>query len=122
MILRQKTGEQHAVPVLVSKFLRKLVDLLATVGMAPITSLFPPGLKLLAKRSISQGKVAKGFGGIDGPPLERGTRGGFGQIASLDDHAFQSSTKIRGKRGHCGGHRSETAEQDSLSRHAGRSH
>src|SRR5271157_4496223 len=102
-------------PVLVGKLLGKLIDLPAVVGVAPITGLFPPGSKPLAELSVSQGKVAERLGGIDGPPLERGTRGGFGQVASLDDHAFQSSTKIRGKRGHCGGHRSETAEQDSLS-------
>ena len=60
-------------PVLVGKFLGKLVDLLAIVGMAPITGLDPPGSKLLAKRFFNQGKVAKRFVGIDGPPLERGT-------------------------------------------------
>jgi hypothetical protein len=91
VILRQKTGEQHAVPVLVGKFLGKLVYLLATVSMAPITGLHPPGSKLLAKHFVNQGKVAKRFVGIDGPPLERGTRDRFRQITGVDDRVFQLS-------------------------------
>ena len=70
VILGQEAGEQHPVPVLVGKFLGELVDLLAIVGIAPITGLVPPGSKLLAKRSVSQREVAERFGGIDGPPLE----------------------------------------------------
>jgi len=46
---RQKTGEQHAVPVLVGKFLGELIDLLAVVGVAPITGLFPLASKPLAE-------------------------------------------------------------------------
>ena len=89
VILRQEAGEQHAVPVLVGKFLGELVDLLGDRRLvAPITGLDPPGSKLLAKRFVSQREVAERFGGIDGPPLERGTRDRFRQIAGLDDRCF----------------------------------
>ena len=86
MVFREKTSEQHAVPVLVGALMHQVIDPLASRAcVAPISELSPMGAQAVAQSTLLRIHVSIGFTLMYSERFQRGEGAGLRYISRAYD-------------------------------------
>ena len=97
MVLGEKSGEQHSVPVLVGAFVYQVRDGLFPRAITPVSELAGVGAQPPAQRALLFAHMLVSFAMMHGERLQRRTSAGLRHVASLHHSSFKVSSDFSRK-------------------------
>ena len=98
IVLGEKAGEQHAVPVLIGTLVHEMIDpITARTRIGTITKLAGMCAQLLAQPALGRRHVRIRLVVVHGERLQRNAGAALSYISGLDDRALELSAKLSGK-------------------------
>ena len=96
-VLRQETGEQHAVPLLVGHFLDQRLE---AIGLDAAAKLAGTGAQRVAQAPRLGGHRGEWLVAFDRQRIQCRARAGLGRRARLDDRPFEPGSQFTCQSGH----------------------